>query len=123
MLGDSQLAMLIDQAGVWRMPNGWQVVIRAEWCDITTGRPYGLSYALILQDERGQRLLGFDNSHGYDGAGDDDPFDHEHRFGSVGQRFRYDFKSPGELLTDFFDRVQRVCEVKNVPFEFEEREP
>lgn len=123
MLGDSQLAVLIDQAGIWRMPNGWQVVVRAEWCDITSGRPHGLSYALILNDEHGQRLLGFDNSHGFDGAGDDDPFDHEHRFGKVGQRFQYGFKSPATLLTDFFDRVERACKSRNVPFEFEERDP
>ncbi len=123
MLGDSQLAVLIDQAGVWHMPNGWQVIIRVEWCDITTGRPHGLSYALILNDEHGQRLLGFDNSHGFDGAGDGDPFDHEHRFGKVGQRFQYDFKSPAMLLTDFFDRVERACKIRDVPFEFEEMDP
>lgn len=120
MLGYGQLAELIEQAGVWRMPNGWQVVIRAEWCDITSGRPHGLSYALILQDERGERMLGFDNSHGFDGADDDDPFDHEHRFGAAGQRFPYVFTSPGALLSDFFERVEHACSVRNVPFEFTE---
>jgi hypothetical protein len=68
-------------------------------------------------------LLGFDNSHGFDGAGDDDPLDHEHRFGKVGQRFQYNFKSPANLLSDFFDRVQCACEIRDVPFEFEERDP
>src|SRR5258708_1145720 len=123
MLGYGQLAELIEQAGVWPMPNGWQVVIRAEWCDVTSGRPHGLSYALILQDEQGERMLGFDNSHGFDGAGDDDPFDHEHRFRAVGQRFQYNFISPGALLSDFFDRVEHACRARNVPFEFEEQRP
>ena len=123
MFGYGQLAALIEQAGIWRMPSGWQVVIRAEWCDVTSGRPHGLSYALILQDERGERLLGFDNSHRFDGAGDDDPFDHEHRLGLAGQRFQYTFTSPGDLLSDFFDRVERACNLRNVPFEFEDQNP
>jgi hypothetical protein len=117
-----QLARLMEQAGIWPMPNGWQVVIRAEWCDVTSGRPYGLSYALILLDERGDRLLGYDNSHGFDGASDDDPFDHEHRLGLVGQRFQYHFTSPNALLADFFDRVEHACKVNDVPFEFKEQE-
>lgn len=117
-----QLARLMEQAGVWVMPNDWQVVIRAEWCDPTDGRPHGLFYALILLDERGERLLGFDNSHGFDGARDDDPFDHEHRLGLAGQRFRYTFTSPSVLLSDFFDRVERACEAHKVPFEFLESE-
>ena len=118
MFGDRDLAWLIDQSHVWDMPNGWQVVIRAEWCDITSGRPHGLSYALILQDENGERLLGFDNSHGFDGAVDDDPFDHEHRLGLVGQRFQYHFASAAILLHDFLDRVENVCILRDVPFEF-----
>jgi hypothetical protein len=119
MFGYGEAVALIELAGLWPMPTGWQVVIRAEWCDVTPGRPHGLSYALILQDEKGERLLGFDNSHGFDGAGDDVPFDHEHRFGRVGQRFRYDFTSPSVLVTDFFDRVKHACDVRNVPFKFE----
>ena len=120
MLGYAQFATLIDQSRTWRMPNGWKVVIRAEWCDVSEGRPSGLSYALILLDEKGHRLLGFDNSHGFDGAIDGDPFDHEHRYGFVGQRFEYEFSSPSVLLSDFFDRVEQVCKMRNVPFEFED---
>src|SRR5437899_1680046 len=123
MYGDRDLAWLIDQAHVWRMPHGWQIVIRADWCDTTSGRPHGLSYALILHDENGERLLGFDNSHGFDGAGVDDPFDHEHRLGLVGQRFRYQFTSAARLFRDFLDQVERACTVNGVPFEFEDDEP
>lgn len=123
MFGSVEAAALIDLAGVWAMPNGWQVVIRTEWCDVTSGRPHGLSYALILQDENEERLLGFDNSHGFDGAQDDDPFDHEHRLGKVGQRFRYEFTSPSALITDFFERVQAACAARNVPFKFEGMNP
>jgi hypothetical protein len=122
MYGDRDLAWLIEQSAVWHMPHGWQVVIRAQWCDKTNGRPHAISYALVLNDEHGDRLLGFDNSHGFDGAGDDDPFDHEHRLGKVGQRFRYDFTSAADLLTDFLDRVEKACAVRNVAFEFKDDE-
>ena len=66
--------------------------------------------------------LRFDNSHGFDGAGDDDPFDHEHRFGLEGQCFQYRFTSPADLVENFFDRVEEVCAVRGVPFEFEDDE-
>lgn len=117
---DREITWLIEEAKVWQMPNGWQVVIRAERCDETNGRPVGLSYGLILQDQSGERLLGFDNSHGFDGAADDDPFDHEHRYGLVGRRYQYHFESPARLFEDFFDRVESACRVCDVKFEFED---
>lgn len=120
MFTQRDLANLIDLAGVLPMTNGWQVVIRAEWTDQTLQRPHGLSYALILQDEGGIRLLGFDNSHGFDGALEQDPYDHEHPAGFVGQRVRYDFQSASVLISDFFDRVGRYCALRGQPFEFKE---
>ena len=45
------------------MTNGWQVIIRAEWTDVSAGRPHGVSYGLVLKDAEGNRLLGFHNSH------------------------------------------------------------
>lgn len=101
------------------MSNGWQMVIRAEWTDVTMNRPHGAAYALILQDEHGNRLLGFDNSHGYDGAGDDEPFDHEHRANAVWRRVRYAYVSGDQLLVDFFARCEAHCVLRGVAFEFE----
>jgi hypothetical protein len=112
------LSSLIDLARTWPMSNGWQVMIRAEMRDATPGRPYGISYALILQDEGGQRLLGFDNSHGLDGASANEPFDHEHRAGVAGRAFSYKFTSAGQLVTDFFARCEAYCDEKGVKFEF-----
>ncbi|MDY4284339.1 DUF6516 family protein [Xanthomonas sp. LF06-19] len=120
MIGDSGLAWLIDESGTYRLTCGWLVVIRAEWCDVSVGRPRGLSYALVLKDERGNRILGFDNSHAFDGAGPDDTFDHEHRVGKVGQRFQYDFVSPGKLLDDFWERMEAHCINKGFSFDFED---
>jgi len=102
------------------MPNGWQIVIRAEWVDVSPGRPHGLSYALMLQDEQERRLLGFDNSHAYDGATEHEPFDHEHRASAVRTAFAYKFTSAGQLITDFFDRCSAYCSREGVAFVIED---
>jgi hypothetical protein len=120
MFGDRDLEGLVEQAGTWSMPNGWQVVIRAEWVDVSNGRPHGLSYALILQDENRERLLGFDNSHAPDGAGEGEPFDHEHRPNAAGRTFPYKFVSAGQLMSDFFGRCEAYCVRQGVNFEFED---
>jgi hypothetical protein len=112
------LADLIDWAGIYQMTNGWQVVIRAEWVDVSAGRPHGVSYGLILQDAQGNRLLGFDNSHAPDGADEDQAFDHEHRANARGRTFRYKFTSAAQLKADFFDRVEKHCTQENIAFEF-----
>jgi hypothetical protein len=98
------------------------MVIRAEWVDVSSGHPHGIDYALILNDERGQRLLGFDNAHAYDGAPPGEPFDHEHRPNAPGRTFRYQFISAGQLITDFFKRCETHCESQGVKFEFDVEE-
>jgi len=119
MFGRRDLEELVELAGTWSIPNGWQVVIRAQWDDVSTGRPHGLSYALILQDENKERVLGFDNSHAADGAAEGEAFDHEHRPTGVGRTFPYKFTSAGQLISDFFDRCGTYCVQRGVPFEFD----
>lgn len=97
---------------------GWKVIKRAGWVDPTPQRPHGLSYALMLQDKMGTRILGFDNSHAYDGASPEAPWDHEHRPRLVGQALRYEFQSAGALITDFFGRLERYATAANVSCEF-----
>lgn len=120
MMWSEDLAWLVDQSGTYRLTCGWRLVIRAELCDPTPGRPQGLSYAMILNDSEGNRLLGLDNSHAFDGAGPEDPFDHEHRPSKVGQRFPYHYVSCGQLLDDFWARVDAYCARTNTPFDFED---
>lgn len=118
MYGHGELSNLIDLAGRLEMPNGWQVVIRAEWVDASPGKPHGLDYALILQDQNEERLLGFDNAHGVDGAGENDPFDHEHRAGSVARPVSYKFTTASQLITDFFERCEKYCQREGVEYQF-----
>jgi len=114
----TDMRVLADYRYPCTMANGWRVVMRAVWVDPTINCPHGVSYALILEDEQGNRLLGFDNSHAYDGAGPDEPFDHEHRAGRVGQRYRYVLQSAGALITDFTARCEAYCLAEGVKFEF-----
>lgn len=118
MFTEGDLRNLIELAGVFPMENGWQVVIRADWVDPTEQQPQAIDYAMILQDERGDRLLGIDNAHKYDGAPEAEPLDHEHRAGRLGQRFAYKFVSAAQLITDFFDLVVSYCERQRVSSEF-----
>jgi hypothetical protein len=118
MFGHIDLLLLIERTGVYRMECGWQVVIRADWVDPTPQQPHGLDYAIILQDERGYRIFGFDNAHAYDGAAEDDRWDHEHRVARPGQRFRYDFSSAGDLITHFFEKLDGHCAGQGVSSNF-----
>lgn len=118
MFTHKDLAALVEMAGVLLMENGWQVVIRAEWVDSTEQQPHGLDYALILQDESGERIFGFDNSHAFDGASVEDCWDHEHKIGRVGQRFPYQFVSASQLITDFFEKLDAYCADRGVSSRF-----
>jgi hypothetical protein len=118
MFTHTDLAALVEMAGVLPMENGWQVVIRAKWVDPTEQQPHGLDYALILQDESGERIFGFDNSHAFDGAAVGDCWDHEHKVGRVGQRFPYQFVSASRLITDFFERLEAYCAGRGVSSRF-----
>lgn len=120
MYGSADIATLFDLAGVHQLTNGGQLVIRAEYRDTTLQRPHGLSYAFILQDATGRRLLAFDNAHAYDGAGPDEPFDHEHPAGRVNTRIRYHFTTASALITDGFARCEAYCAAHGIPFEFVE---
>ncbi len=106
MYSFGELSVLIDLSGqVWRMTDGYHVSIRAELRDSNPNRPHGLDYGLTLMDPGKVRILGFDNRHKYDGAGPDEPYDHEHRRDVPRRTFAYEFRSAGDLMTDFFDRV------------------
>lgn len=66
--------------------------------------PHGVNYSLTLHDQRGNRVLGFDNAHR---VGKDGPFDHWHRTqADLGRQ--YAFASPELLLADFWREVDRV---------------
>lgn len=79
-------------------------------------RPHGLSYALTLHDENGERLVGFDNAHpvrksaGPAGSRDR-KHDHRHRYRTIRP---YDYKDAGKLLGDFWKEVEAVLKERGV---------
>ena len=118
MFSYADLLLLVERAGVYPMECGWQVVIRADWVDSTPQQPHGPDYALIVQDERGNRIFGYDNSHAYDGAVAEDLWDHEHRVHQAGRRFPYEFTSAAELITRFFEALASHCTAQGVSSDF-----
>ena len=76
------------------------------------GRPNGIQYALSLHRPGGERILGYDNAHApkvstgpSNRSARPAAFDHVHR----GERiFPYAFRSPGDLLEDFWRDVDIV---------------
>lgn len=79
-------------------------------------RPHGLKYSLTLHDEKGERLVGFDNAHGVaagtgPGAGKPVARDHRHRLLTVR---RYDYRDAADLLADFWNEVEAVLAERGV---------
>lgn len=79
---------------------------------VSAEKPHGLDYSLTLHDDRGRRLLGFDNAHAVKegsgpGARTRIVFDHRHK----GERVRfYDYKDAATLLADFWSEVEHILE-------------
>lgn len=99
---------IIDQGG------GFWVRIEAWPVTPSDGIPHGIRYSLTLHNADGRRILGFDNAHptgrrslGSGGHGNPRPFDHRHRKGRKGA-VPYRYRGTYELLTDFFDEVDRT---------------
>jgi Family of unknown function (DUF6516) len=83
--------------------------------DATPERPHGLKYSLTLHDEKGTRLLGFDNAHPIregsgPGARTRIEYDHKH----AGERIRfYDYMDAATLLADFWTEVETVMKERS----------
>ena len=76
-------------------------------------RPHGLSYSLTLHDEKGARLVGFDNAHSVAARNERkaSPHDHRHRFGTT--RI-YEYRDATNLLADFWSEVISVLKERGV---------
>ena len=99
--------------------NGYWVTMRFREVKADDGRPHGFGYALSFHAPSGKRLIGYDNAHAPKviASGPARPskqvieFDHVHR----GEIVRpYEFKSPGELMEDFWQDVEFVLKKEGV---------
>ena len=100
---------IIDQGdGYWIKIEAWVV-------SVSVDRPHGIRYSLTLHEPYGKRILGYDNAHAvkppkkFKYAGTRLPYDHKHRHVSD-KGVPYEFKDAHQLLSDFFNEVDRVLE-------------
>jgi hypothetical protein len=117
MNGDEAMERLLDyhRRRYW-LSNGWCIRFRVKRSPLTEGRPHGIKYAFSLHDVDMICLLRFDNAHGIPRR---QAYDHRHRFRQTAELVPYDFKGTDQLLCDFFDEVERACQLEGVAFEFD----
>lgn len=97
--------VLIQDGGYWIKIEAWTVAP-------TEGVPHGIRYSLTLHDPSGTRVLGYDNSHAVNPskkgfAGRRLEYDHVHKH-ARDKGMPYEFSDAGQLLTDFFEEVDKV---------------
>lgn len=97
--------ILVQEGGYWIKIEAWTV-------EPSEGIPHGIRYSLTLHDPKGKRILGYDNAHaieppGKGFAGRRLEYDHVHRH-AKDKGVAYEFSSAGQLLTDFFEEVDKV---------------
>jgi hypothetical protein len=97
------------------LENGWSIRFRVATTQQIPERPHGMKYSFTLHDVDGERLLGFDNAHGVPKSL---TYDHNHRFRRTGHLRVYDYRGADELICDFFDAVEKACQMEGVAFEF-----
>ena len=79
---------------------------------VSAERPHGLKYSLTLHDERGARILGFDNAHAVQegsGPGARTRIEYDHRHGKEAVRFYY-YQDAATLMADFWSEVEKILE-------------
>lgn len=111
---DSSIDTLLDLDGsVLEQEGGFWMKIDAKRVDPTEFIPHGVRYSLTLHDQRGIRVLGYDNAHAvkprgkFKFAGQRLPYDHKHG-SSSDKGVPYTFSSAQGLLEDFFAEVDKV---------------
>jgi hypothetical protein len=111
---DSGLKYLLELDGNIEVQNDAGYWIKIEVCRVSASpdRPHGIKYSLTLHSPEGDRLIGFDNPHAVKSsrskhAGKRYPYDHRHRHSSD-EGVLYEFQSAYQLLSDFYEEVDRV---------------
>lgn len=98
---------IIDQG------DGYWIKIEVLQVKQTADIPHGIRYSLTLHEPYGKRILGYDNAHAiklpkkFKYAGRRLNYDHKHRHISD-KGVPYEFQSAHQLLSDFFEDVDRV---------------
>ena len=108
---DSGMDALLSLNGTtFNLDNGYWVKFTAYQVTPNKHKPHGIDYSLTLHNRYNDRIIGFDNDHapprkrkGY--VGRKVEWDHEHKIDIIQP---YDFKTPVQLLEDFWASVNKV---------------
>lgn len=99
--------ILVQDAGYWAKIEARRLKKPSTEC------PHGIKYCLTLHDKFGRRVLGFDNAHpamvkkAGRFSGRRLVYDHKHE-NSTGKIVPYVFGSAEQLVTDFFNDIDKV---------------
>lgn len=99
---------------------GLWATFRVRETGISEGVPHGFRYALTLHTPRGGRILGYDNAHMPENLVNSKKpdgtsirvLDHRH-YRDAGARC-YEFRSPEQLLDDFWNDVYRILKEEGI---------
>lgn len=98
---------MLDQGnGYWIKIEAWQV-------PVSKSIPHGVRYSLTLHEPYGKRVLGYDNAHAVKPpkrlkfVGRRLSYDHKHIHASD-KGVPYEFRDAHQLLSDFFQKADRV---------------
>ena len=111
---DTGLDVLLELNGTeYTEENGYWYRIEAWLVEPTPERPHGIRYNLTLHNNYNKRIMGFDNAHAVSLKkrglikGRITEYDHIHET-SKDHGKPYAFTSAEQLLTDFFNRVNKI---------------
>jgi hypothetical protein len=107
---DHTRAFFKDHDGlIYEYPSGHWYKIECQEVPETPERPAGLKYSLTFFNSDNECLVRFDNSHAVNIRGRPNPIahDHWHRFGEPQQLVPYEFMNAEQLISDFFDAIDR----------------
>lgn len=118
---DPGISTLLDLHGqVLDQGDGYWIKIEAWRVEVSAHIPHGVRYTLTLHEPYGKRILGYDNAHAvkptkrFKFAGHRLAYDHKHRHISD-KGVPYEFQDAFQLLTDFFQEVDRVLKEIKTP--------
>jgi len=114
------LEYLLDLDGeILAQDGGCWIKIEARRLDKSTKEcPHGIKYSLTLHDQYGKRLIGFDNAHPIKSRkrgrflGRKIVYGHMHK-STDNEVIPYVFESAEQLVTDFFNEVDKALKESN----------
>jgi Family of unknown function (DUF6516) len=87
-----------------------EVIFKVTCVSVTSERPHGLNYSLVLLNAKGERIVCFDNAHAVSqgsGPGKKHPKQHDHKH--IGSKvIPYKYKDAHTLVADFWKEVDRL---------------